>query len=217
MASFVADWADGTRIVWRSVTWEEYRRFRSRIKAKPLGASLEIYEAVLLHGPPLDQVPAGVCSYIAQAVMASNPFSGNYDDVKRSLDVNRHNLASSWLVTAKALICHIFDYTFEEVDKWDADKFFERLVQAEFIAGKPLEPAKPKPQKKKSAGGDLFQQEREQSDKDRKPLTRAQQMVMDRAGGEADQSDDKPEKLKRPLTHAQKMTLDRIQKSRRGA
>ena len=77
------------------------------------------------------------------ALLDSNPFNGEYKDVKRALDMKRVELKSSWLNSAKSIIAGIFRYTFEEIESWDAEMFFERLAYAEFVCGRKLEPGDP--------------------------------------------------------------------------
>lgn len=152
MVQFAAIWADGIQVTWRALSWSEYRKFRERMLRAPMGASLDIYQTVVVDGPELDQLPAGIARFIADHVLVQNPFSGRYKDVKRSLDLARQKQADTFLISAKALVCHMLHYKVEEIEAWDADTFFERLAMAEFIAGKRLETsdpeAKPDPTKK---------------------------------------------------------------------
>jgi hypothetical protein len=57
--------------------------------------------------------------------------------------MKRIELKSSWLNSAKSIIAGIFRYTFEEIEQWDAEMFFERLASAEFVSGRKLEPGDP--------------------------------------------------------------------------
>jgi len=78
-----------------------------------------------------------------QSIAGLDPFNGEYKDVKRALDMKRVELKSSWLNSAKSIIAGIFRYTFEEIESWDAEMFFERLAYAEFVCGRKLEPGDP--------------------------------------------------------------------------
>ena len=149
MTVFFARWLSGRAVKFRSLTWAEFKRFDQRLQYEcPMGIYCDVYRAVLLEGPPLDgdpvyQAPAGLVEWIARSLLDSNPFNGEYKDVKRALDMKRVELKSSWLNSAKSIIAGIFRYTFEEIESWDAEMFFERLAYAEFVCGRKLEPGDP--------------------------------------------------------------------------
>ena len=149
MQIFFARWPSGRKVKWRSLTWAEFKKFDRQLDYDcPASVYCDVYRAVLLDGPPLDgnpvyQAPAGLVEWIARALLDSNPFNGEYKDVKRALDMKRVELKSSWLNSAKSIIAGIFRYTFEEIETWDAEMFFERLAYAEFVCGRKLEPGDP--------------------------------------------------------------------------
>jgi hypothetical protein len=149
MQIFFARWPSGRKVKWRSLTWAEFKKFDRQLDYDcPASVYCDVYRAVLLDGPPLDgdpvyQAPAGLVEWIARALLDSNPFNGEYKDVKRALDMKRVELKSSWLNSAKSIIAGIFRYTFEEIESWDAEMFFERLAYAEFVCGRKLEPGDP--------------------------------------------------------------------------
>jgi hypothetical protein len=136
-------------VKWRSLTWAEFKKFDRQLDYDcPASVYCDVYRAVVLDGPPLDgdpvyQAPAGLVEWIARALLDSNPFNGEYKDVKRALEMKRVELKSSWLNSAKSIIAGIFRYTFEEIEQWDAEMFFERLASAEFVSGRKLEPGDP--------------------------------------------------------------------------
>ena len=149
MTVFFARWLSGRAVKFRSLTWAEFKKFDRQLQYDcPASVYCDVYRAVLLDGPPLDgdpvyQAPAGLVEWIARALLDSNPFNGEYKDVKRALDMKRVELKSSWLNSAKSIIAGIFRYTFEEIEPWDAEMFFERLAYAEFVCGRKLEPGDP--------------------------------------------------------------------------
>lgn len=169
MTQYIARWASGFSVRWRALTWAEYRQFKQRALLRPIGVDSDIYRAVVLEGPPLDDCPAGIASYIAKHVLAGNPFSGRFEDVAKSLIEKRAAIEQNYLLSAKAMISHLLHCSFEEIDKWDADTFFMRLAQAEFIAGKQLQPADPK-----SKTDDPKQK------RPKRPLNSAQSLVVNR-------------------------------------
>jgi hypothetical protein len=136
-------------VKWRSLTWAEFKKFDRQLDYDcPASVYCDVYRAVVLDGPALDgdpvyQAPAGLVEWIARALLDSNPFNGEYKDVKRALEMKRIELKSSWLNSAKSIIAGIFRYTFEEIEQWDAEMFFERLASAEFVSGRKLEPGDP--------------------------------------------------------------------------
>jgi hypothetical protein len=149
MQIFFARWPSGRKVKWRSLKWAEFKKFDRQLDYDcPGSVYCDVYRAVLLEGPPLDgdpvyQAPAGLVEWIARSLLDSNPFNGEYKDVKRALDMKRVELKSSWLNSAKSIIAGIFRYTFEEIESWDAEMFFERLAYAEFVCGRKLEPGDP--------------------------------------------------------------------------
>lgn len=149
MQVFFARWPSGRKVKWRSLTWAEFKKFDRQLDYDcPASVYCDVYRAVVLDGPPLDgdpvyQAPAGLVEWIARALLDSNPFNGEYKDVKRALEMKRVELKSSWLNSAKSIIAGIFRYTFEEIEQWDAEMFFERLASAEFVSGRKLEPGDP--------------------------------------------------------------------------
>ncbi len=130
----------GIQVTWHPLSWQQFRRFQNHTELP----AADIYEACLVAGPPLERAPAGIVRWIALREMQSNPFSGAFEDIKRSLDRKRAEIQSSYLLSARAVIAGTFRYSFEEIDTWSAETFFERLAQAELLIKTPLEPADPK-------------------------------------------------------------------------
>ena len=93
MQIFFARWPSGRKVKWRSLTWAEFKKFDRQLDYDcPASVYCDVYRAVLLDGPPLDgdpvyQAPAGLVEWIARALLDSNPFNGEYKDVKRALDM----------------------------------------------------------------------------------------------------------------------------------
>jgi hypothetical protein len=180
MQAFFATWPSGRKAKWRSLTWAEYKRFEHQLTYdSPACVYADVYGTVLIEGPPLDgdpvfQAPAGLVEWIAKA-MLNNPFSGEYERLKPALDMKRAELSASYLESAKAIVAGIFRYTFEEIEQWDAEMFFERLAAAEFVSGRKLEPGDPRKRQKKPGPNDP---KKERLPK--KELTLAQQRVIDR-------------------------------------
>src|ERR1035438_4801350 len=76
-------------------------------------------------------------------MLDSNPFGGEYTSVKNAMEQKRTELKQNFLSASKAIIAGIFRYTFEEIEQWDAEMFFERLAAAEFVSGRKIEPGDP--------------------------------------------------------------------------
>lgn len=128
-----------TLVVWRPLTWKEFNRFQR----EPFLRSADIYETCVVEGPDLGRAPMGIVRWIAAQVLESNPFSGGFKEIAKSLATARKNVQGNYLLSAKAAIAGTFRYTFEEIDNWNAETFFERLAQAELLMNSPLEPANP--------------------------------------------------------------------------
>jgi hypothetical protein len=141
---YQAIWPDGYRVVWRNLTWAEYRGFplASRLK-NPMDLYMGIYRVCRIEGPLPEVVPAGIVDWIGRQQTQGNPFSGQYADISRSLELARGIVQGNYLLSAKALIAAAFHYKPEEIDAWDADTFFVRLSQAELVLGRQLNPADP--------------------------------------------------------------------------
>lgn len=147
MSTYYAQWPDGFEVTWRNLTWAEYRKFKDAFESspfsEPMDVSLDIYELVRIKGPVPKAVPAGIAAFICKQQMINNPFSGRYKEVTAALEMARRVVVSDYLLSTKAIVASTFNYTLEEIDTWDVDKFFVRLAQAEIINGKPLEPQDP--------------------------------------------------------------------------
>lgn len=141
MQAFQADWNDGTRVRWRSLRWREYESVTR--ESIPAVQALEIYKTCLLAGPVPEMVPAGVMLWIAQFELKRCVFGGQYAVIQKELENSRQKLVSNWLIGARAMISALFRYSFEEIDSWDSETFMERVAQAEFVSGRPLEPSNP--------------------------------------------------------------------------
>lgn len=178
MTQYLARWKSGVSVVWRGLTWAEYRQYTQRLTFEsPMEVYIDLYRALLVEGPDITEAPAGVVDFIARSMLETNPFSGEYQYVKHALDARRN--VQDWLAHAKALVAGVFRYTFEEIDSWDADTFFDRVAKAEFLAGKRLDPEDPQviaaaAETAKAPGHP------KPGPRQKKPLTQAQQLVLDR-------------------------------------
>ena len=203
MTAFVAQWPSGRWVKFRSLTWAEYREFEPRLRNPDLAAGvfLDIYRRVFLSGEDWRTATAGMVEYVGRVLTAQNPFNGRYTDVARALELKRVEFKQDYLQAAKAVIASIFRYSFEEIDRWDPETFFERLAQAEYITGRKIEPVDPNKKKKTKPG-------EEKPQRHSKPLSDAQRMVLDRV---TERKGGTPaERQKKPLTDAQQMVIDRV-------
>lgn len=220
MQEFIAEWDSGRRVRWRSLTWAEYKNFSARLRYEcPAGVYADLYRAVLLQGPPLDgdpvyQAPAGLVDWIARAMLEENPFNGEYKHVKRAVEMKRTELKSDFLEAGKAIIAGLFRYTFEEIEQWDAETFFERLAAAEFVSGRKIEPGNPdkKKGKKKVEQKQLTAAQQQVIDRvaqrDRMPMA-AEETIIDPEAGEV------PVRIPKPqMTPTQQRVAERVQKLR---
>jgi hypothetical protein len=223
--AFQAQWESGRVAKWRSLTWAEYKQFEHQLTYDcPASVHCDVYRAVLIEGPSLDEgpelyrAPAGLVEFVARSLLDNNPFNGQYQDVKRAVDMKRQERRQDYLQTCKAVIAGIFRYTFEEMDKWDAEKFFEMVAAAEFVSGRKLEPGDPEAPK----GGKRQAQKRPLTEGQRQVIDRVQQRdsrmpmpteerVSDPDVGDAQQQGPR----KRPLNDAQQLVLNRVVKQRR--
>ena len=187
MSQFYAKWQDGFEVVWRNLSWSEYKQFQSRFDnspfIEPIGIALDIYKLVLIEGPDPAFVPAGIPAYICKHQMLNNPFSGRYEDVATALELSRRAVTGDYLQSAKALIASALHYRLEEIDQWDPNKFFIRLAQTEIALGRPFDPVNPKKKRRGQAAKD----DPEVQQILKKKLTPAQELAiertrMDRAG-----------------------------------
>lgn len=130
-----------TRVRWRNLTWKEYREIQSRCSSLA-EMYFEAYRTCLLTGPTPETVIAGISFFVGQHQIDNNPFSGEFSAINKALKVGREE-GSGYLNRSKAVVAWAFRYPFEEIDHWEASVFFERLAQAEYILGKPLDPVNP--------------------------------------------------------------------------
>lgn len=177
MSQYNAVWRDGFQVVWRNLTWSEYRGFRAAYESspfqEPMDVALDIYKTVYLKGPDPKYVPAGIPAFICKQQMVNSPFSGMFEDVSSALEKARRLVTGDYLLSAKAIIASTLNYRPEEIDQWDANMFFLRMAQAEIASGRTFDPVNPLATK--------AMQGKEASNKQHKPLSSAQQKAMDRA------------------------------------
>lgn len=151
MSQYIAQWRDGFQVVWRNLTWKEYREFKSRYEnspfSEPMDVALDIYRTVYIKGPDPKFVPAGIPGFICKQQMQSNPFSGRFEDIAPAIQIARNVVTSDYLLSAKALVASILNYKPEEIDNWDPNTFFLRLAQAEVASGRTFDPVDPKASK----------------------------------------------------------------------
>lgn len=163
-------------VVWRDLTLAEHQRFRSRSEHLRI-VFCDIYETIVLEGPDLAHAPAGIVAWVARQQLEQNPFSGQFRPIHNALQQARQRVDSSWFHAAKAVIASSFRYSFEEIESWPPDLFFERVAQAELLTGVPLEPAdpdQPQPDPKAVKGKNVKQMPQQQPGKrpgnvDRRP------------------------------------------------
>jgi len=187
MPQFYAKWRDGFEVIWRNLTWSEYKQFQFRFDnspfIEPVSLALEIYKLVLIEGPDPAFVPAGIPAYILKHQMLSNPFSGRFEDIAPALELSRRAISGNYLEAAKALIASTLHYKVEEIEQWDPNRFFLRLAQAEVALGRTFDPVDPNKKKR----------------------------------GQAAKDDPEVQKiLKKELTPSQKIALNRTQRERVG-
>lgn len=147
MSKYIARWKDGFSVIWRNLTWAEYRAYKTKLDnspfLEPMDVAMDIYKTVLIEGPDLRYVPAGIPAFICKQQMVNNPFSGQFEDVSSALELARKAVTSDYLLAAKAIIASTLHYRPEEIDAWDPNLFFIRLAQAELTAGQ-FDPVNPK-------------------------------------------------------------------------
>lgn len=178
MKAYVAVWPGGTFVRFRALRWDEHRRFSNKLATHvPMGVYNDIYRLVVLEGPEIGEVTAGIAEYIGNAVLNWSAFSNDYAVVKAKLDAARSELASDYLLAAKATVCHVFHYSMSEIDKWDSDTLFKHIAMVEMVTRRPgsLEPIDPNTVKSPTR-----QSPKEQAPKIKKKPNEVQQMVIDR-------------------------------------
>ncbi|MGD0042089.1 MAG: hypothetical protein ABSE84_17080 [Isosphaeraceae bacterium] len=174
---YIAAWKSGVAVRWRGLTWTEFRQFTQQMAySSPIEVYIDLYRAVLLDGPDVLSAPAGIVDYVGRTMLETNPFNGEYLNIKHALDVKRST--QSYLDHARALVAGIFRYTFEEIDTWDVDTFFDRVAKAEFIAGKAIEPEDPVAAAK--AAADAKDPTKPKPRRQKRPMTEAQKVAWER-------------------------------------
>ncbi len=148
MSQYVATWRSGFQVIWRNLTWIEYRQFKQRYEQspfeEPMDIALDIYSLVYLKGPDPKFAPAGIPSFICKQQMVNNPFSGLYTDIAPAVEMSRRLVTGDYLLSAKAIIAATLNYKPEEIDNWEPNIFFLRLAQAEVANGRTFDPVDPR-------------------------------------------------------------------------
>lgn len=198
MTKFFARWPSGREVTFRSLTWAEFQTFERALRHRsPADVYLSVYRAVVLEGPPEADLTAGIVEFVGRTLTDHNPFNGKYEDVKRALDLKRGELRQDYLVAAKAVIASLFQVSLAEINSWDAEQFFEYVAMAEFVSGRKLEPGEPARPAATRPPSSLPVPERQPQTQ---PLER---------GRDRDQPTEAP-RLRRPLTAAQQIVVDRV-------
>lgn len=213
MTVFLAQWETGLAIRFRSLRWEEFRRFEARLQYEsPMAVYNDVYRLCVLEGPAIEDLLAGPVEFVARALIANNPFNGTFEDLSRALEVKRSEIASDYLKCARAQVAALFRYNFEEIDKWDAETFFERLAQSEFVLKRPLNASDPNKKKKRQ------QKKQQLTDRQQQAIDATRErdrQLMPKAAEEELAEDDTPKPEKRSATNAQQMVIDRVNQARR--
>ncbi len=145
-------WPSGIRVRWRGLTLAEHEKFVGYLLSGMPAAQvhLEVYDAVLVSGPIPEEVPAGIVLWIGRQLLDQSALTGRLDLVKARLAQKRQLVQNSYLLAVKGYLSSLFHYRFEDMDSWDEDTFFERVAQAEFVLGRPLEPTDPNTKQERS-------------------------------------------------------------------
>ena len=146
---WTAAWKSGTCITWRSLNWREFKSLNSRAFL-PAELYLEIYKLCILEGPPSEEAPFGIVYWLGNKEFDQNPFIGRLDQVKVAVNEKRAWVSKNYFAACSAVLASVLHMSFKEIEELDADEFFSRIAQAEFLVGKPLDPVDPnKPIKKR--------------------------------------------------------------------
>jgi hypothetical protein len=141
---------NGTRVLWRALTWKEFKTFSEKYghieltQIYPMGLYMEIYELLLVAGPHPSEVTAGIAANVALQQLQNNPYSGDIDAVVSKLVEKRNWIKSSYLEGCRAVVAATFHIPFETMDTWEPDTLFERFAQAEHAVGMQWNPADPR-------------------------------------------------------------------------
>jgi hypothetical protein len=138
-AQYQASWASGQTVQFRLLSWKEFRYVTS-IDITAAERNLWIYERVRLRGPEIEDVPAGIVAWLGQYLVDQSPFSETVETVKKFRYLALQWFESSYLEQARALIAGTFHIPFDEIEEWDHETFFQRLVAAEMLVGKRMDP-----------------------------------------------------------------------------
>lgn len=137
----------------------------------------DIYRLVVLEGPDLGEIPAGISRFIGTSVLDWSAFSGAFPTIQAKLDQTRAAIGGDYLVFAKAFIAQLFHYKIEELDEWDSDKLFQHIVMAEMATGRKIEPLDPLAEEEKKKNPN---KKKDEAPKNKPELNKAQKMVLDR-------------------------------------
>lgn len=137
-----ATWPGGISVTFRSLTWGEFRKAQSLL-GPPAEKALEVYKLIVVDGPGVDRIPAGIMLWVYQTELTKSPFAGSFQALSLPLQKYREKVTGNYLLSAQAMIASVFKVPFLEMDSWDSDTFFTRLAQAEFVSGVPLNPVDP--------------------------------------------------------------------------
>lgn len=171
---YVAGWKSDIAVRWRAPTWSEFRQFQQALLMQsPMEVYFELYRVLLIEGLPVEDSPAGIVEFVGRTMMETNPFGGRLQDIEHAIAVKRNG--QDFLENARTLVAGLFRYTFEEIDQWDADTFFDRFAKAEFLSQRELNPIRPPTEEQQAAD-----KKRPAPPRPKKPMNASQQAVWER-------------------------------------
>lgn len=151
--SYYVQWASGTAIRFRLLSWKEFKYITSR-QLPQAERDLWLYRQVVLEGPAAEEVTAGIVMWLGYYLIESSPFKETAEAVRKFRAATQQWFEGSYLEQARALIAGTFRYTFEEIESWDQETFFQRLIAAEMLVGKRMEPVVQNPPGEAPASGE---------------------------------------------------------------
>ena len=144
---YVSRFPDDGFVIWKPMAWGKYKQYRN-VVLRNSDLLLEVEdrifsECVIEHNYPLEYIPAGVVTTVAQTIIHFSGFS-NLDALEAFMLEKRAEVQNVE-EQIKAIVCRSFPaYKFEDLEKLPFDSVAKYLALSEFITGAPFQIEKSK-------------------------------------------------------------------------
>ena len=147
---YATGFPDGTRVMWRPLTWDEHRRLTAKFGPAPEGpaawllreaaAALCILDWEVPGSPDIayDDLLAGVVDVVGTQILRETGFSPQASTIRQLKAAAEEALSSDWYESALSYVLAAFRVDERDVRNWTVDRFMTYVVRAEQVLGREI-------------------------------------------------------------------------------